>query len=126
CHGSAFGAAGPVNVKFDKRIAITGTNTTGSNVGAGKEIGEPDHAGNPGGKSVWWTWSAPTNGEVTITTDDSSFDTLLGVYTGSTVSALSLVAASDDHGVQVTSRVRFEVTQGLQYQIAVDGYNDGT
>src|SRR6266516_2922514 len=83
-------SAGPlrpaeVNDRFANRLPLSGTNltVTGSNTNATKEAGEPDHAGNGGGKSVWWTWTAPADGEVQITTDDSSFDTLLGVYLGS-------------------------------------------
>ena len=121
-------SAAPANDRFANRITLAGTNitVTGSNVGANKETGEPAHAGNPGGKSVWWTWTAPTNGDVTLTTDDSGFDTLLAVYTGSSVSALNVVATNDDHGVVVTSRVRFQAAKGTPYQIAVDGYNDDT
>ncbi len=128
------GATAPVNDRFSDRLILVGTNitVTGTNAGASKEPGEPEHAGNPGGKSVWWSWTAPTNGEVTITTDGSTnsdgstLDTLLAVYTGSTVSSVSQVATNDDHGVQVTSRVKFEAVQTIQYQIAVDGYNNGT
>ena len=123
-----FAAAGPANDSFAARITLAGTNatSTGTNVGATKEAGEPDHAGNPGGNSVWWTWTAPADGEVTLDTDGSGFDTLLAVYLGTAVSSLSAVATNDDHGVQVTSRVRFEVLKSAQYQIAVDGFNDGT
>jgi hypothetical protein len=100
----------------------------GSNASATKESGEPDHAANVGGSSVWWAWTAPTNGELRITTDGSNFDTLLGVYTGPRANALTVVATNDDHGAQgiVTSRARFPVVQGTEYEIAVDGYNDGS
>lgn len=119
-------AAPAPNDSFNNRIVLTGTNitTAGSNTNASKQNGEPDHAGNSGGKSVWWAWTAPSNGDLAITTDGSDFDTLLGVYTGSSVSALSLVASNDDHGVFVTGRVRFEALADTQYQIAVDGYSD--
>ncbi len=133
----AWGAA-PANDRFSNRIVITGTNVTvmGSNVAATKEGGEPNHAGNVGGSSVWWSWTAPANGEVRITTDGSviitatdtnELDTLLGVYTGPRVNALTGVATNDDHGAPgtVTSRVRFPVIQATEYLIAVDGYNDG-
>jgi hypothetical protein len=33
-------------------------------LGATRELGEPQHAGQPGGASLWWTWTAPTNGMV--------------------------------------------------------------
>lgn len=124
---SSLHGAGPVNDRFSSRIILAGTNlvVAGSNVEASKESGEPDHAGDPGGRSVWWAWTAPGDGDVTITTDGSSFDTLLGVYTGPRVSALTGVVSNDDHGLLDTSRVRFQATAGTQYQIAVDGYNDG-
>ena len=114
----------PVNDRFADRTALTGTivAATASNVGATKEAGEPAHAGNAGGKSIWWTWAAPTNGVVTISTMGSAFDTLLAVYTGSTVSALSVVAANDNQGFFPFSSVSFAATAGTRYQIAVDGF----
>ena len=132
--GTELKGAAPANDKFINRTTITGTNVTvaGTNVGANKELGEPNHAGNIGGKSVWWTWTAPTNGDVTITTDGSMHtdgspvDTLLAVYSGSSVTNLSIVASNDDHSVLVTSRVRFQALKGTNYQIAVDGFNDGS
>jgi hypothetical protein len=121
--------AGPVNDHFANRTLLTGTSitATGSTVGATKEAGEPNHAGNAGGKSVWWTWTAPSSGSVTIDTLGSAFDTLLGVYTGSSVSALLAVpgGSNDDSpaGGTYTSRVTFAVTAGVTYQIAIGGYN---
>jgi Calx-beta domain len=118
--------AAPVNDNFASRIVLAGqtnTNTTaGSNVGATKETGEPNHAGNSGGHSVWWTWTSPTSGVVTFDTFGSSFDTLLAIYTGSSVSALIQVAANDDSNGSYTSLVTFNAVAGTVYQIAVDGY----
>jgi hypothetical protein len=74
---------------------------------ATKETGEPDHAANSGGKSVWWTWTAPANARVTLDTIGSSFDTLLAVYTGNPVSNLALVATNDDRGEDRSSSLRF-------------------
>jgi hypothetical protein len=97
--------------------------TFGSNEGASKEVGEPDHADNSGGQSVWWKWIAPENGSVIIETTGSNFDTLLAIYTGSSLATLVPVASNDDNGPVLTSRVGFNVTQGAIYDIAVDGYN---
>ena len=119
--------AQPANDMFANRIVITGTNivVTGSSVGATKEPGEPVHAGNAGGASVWWSWTAPAVGAATISTAGSSFDTLLGVYTGSSVSALTEVASNDDENYPtiVTSKVVFDLVPDQTYQIAVDGYD---
>ncbi len=123
----AAGTSGPSNDNFVNRVALIGAavTTTGSTVGATKEAGEPNHAGNAGGKSVWWTWTAPSTGQVSIDTSGSNFDTLLGVYTGSSVASLILIASNDDdvaNGV-LTSAVTFLASAGTTYQIAVDGFN---
>jgi len=99
----------------------------GTNAGATKEPGEPDHAGNPGGTSVWYRWQAPTNGDMTFTTFGSNFDTLLAIYTGSGVNGLTPITSSDDEGLGLlTSRVVFAATAGTTYQIAVDGFGGAT
>ena len=103
----------------------TGT-VLGTNVGATEELGEPDHDGNAGGASVWYTWQAPTSGTVAITTAGSSFDTLLAVYTGNSVTALTFVISNDDEQGLLTSRVDFNVVGGQLYRIAIDGYNSGS
>jgi subtilisin family serine protease len=107
--------------------AQTLTGNTGSvsanNSGAGKQPGEPDHAGNAGGKSVWFQWTAPANGTWVFDTFGSGFDTLLAVYTGSAVNALTLVAANDDAAGTVQSRLTFTAVSGTVYRIAVDGFN---
>ena len=81
----------PANDNFANSITLTGSSTSagGSNALATKETGEPNHGGNAGGKSVWWSWTAPAAGNVTINTNGSNFSTLLGVYTGSSVDALT-------------------------------------
>ena len=116
-------SAPPANDAFANSIAIPGSggSDTGTNVGATKESGEPNHAGNSGGHSVWWTWTAPGAGTATISTEGSGFDTLLGVYTGGAVNSLSEAAANNDDGGLQTSRVQFGATSGTIYRIAVDG-----
>jgi hypothetical protein len=112
------------NDPFSNRISIPGAGGTvqGSNIEATKEAGEPNHAGDTGGKSVWWTWTPTVGGIYTITTDGSSFDTTLGVYRGTSVSSLILVADDDDSGEARQSRVLINASAGSTYQIAVDGY----
>ena len=116
--------SGPANNNFASRTAISssGGTVTGSNVNATKESGEPNHAGYPGGKSVWWSWAPSVSGNATISTVGSSFDTLLGIYTGTAVGSLTQRAADDDGGGNGTSLKTFSVTAGTTYQIAVDGF----
>ncbi|NEP72931.1 MAG: S8 family serine peptidase [Okeania sp. SIO2G4] len=113
------------NDNFSNSISLSGSSasTTGNNINATIESGEPDHAGNPGGSSVWWNWTAPSSGTVTIGTDGSDFNTILGVYTGSSVSNLTEVASDDDGGEGLQSQVTFDVVGGTNYKIAVDGFS---
>jgi TIR domain len=116
------------NDDFSSAEEIVGASGTirGDNTGATKEPGEPAHAGNDGGKSVWYRWTAPADGTVTIDTAGSDFDTLLAVYRGSSVAGLEPIAANDDAPGSVQSRLRFPIRQGLEYRIAVDGYGGAT
>ena len=95
----------------------------GSNAKATRESGEPFHFANQGGASVWYKWIAPSNMSVTITTEGTKFDTILGVYRGTAVNALTLVTNNDDVTPGTTySRVTFNATNGITYCIAIDGY----
>ncbi len=87
----------PANDNFTNATVILSDNVTEevATTYASKESGEPDIAGNEGGHSVWWTWTASAIGTVTIATTGSSFDTLLGVFTGSSIGALTVVTNSD-------------------------------
>lgn len=109
---------------FSQGVALTGSNgrVSGSNLGATKELGEPNFAGKLGGRSVWYTWRAPATGIATFVTSGSSFDTLLGAYTGSAVSNLTLVVSDEDRGGFYTSGIRFNVIGGTEYHIAIDGF----
>jgi DNA-binding beta-propeller fold protein YncE len=115
--------APPTNDNFASAAALSGqlALATGSNIAATRETGEPAHAGNGGGASVWWAWTAPTTGLTEVDTTGSTFDTLLAVYTGSSVSGLTNVASDDDSGGYSTSVVTFNATAGVTYYIAVDG-----
>lgn len=118
-------AAPPGNDNFANAIVISGGSYASpliNNAGATKETGEPNHAFNSGGGSAWWSWTAPKTGTVTIDTIGSNFDTTLGIYTGTAVSGLSMVASDDQSGGNNTSRVNFSATSGFTYRIAVDGY----
>ena len=108
------------------------TSALANNRFAGKEIGEPNHAGNPGGHSVWFSWTAPSSGPVAIwtCTNWGKLDALLAVYTGAAVDALTPVAAADDGASDQCrasdSEVQIDATAGTTYWIAVDGKADST
>ncbi|MCC5624969.1 calcium-binding protein [Nostoc sp. CHAB 5715] len=115
-----------VNDNFANSISLVGSSvsTTGTNVGATGEPGEPNHAGVKFGNdvnSVWYNWTAPASGQVVIDTFGSNYDTSLAAYQGSSVNNLTTIAGNDDtSGLQ--SQVVFTAVAGQTYQIAVDGF----
>lgn len=115
----------PSNDSFTNAAPLSGSHAVanGSNLAATPEAGEPRHGGVGSGFSVWWRWSAPGDGRVALSTKGSVFDTVLAVYTGPRVEALTLVAANDDDPQGgSTSALEFEAAKGVTYWIAADGY----
>jgi hypothetical protein len=102
---------------------ITGNSGVGrgTNTNATKQRGEPDHAGNAGGKSVWVSWRATFDGFVRFGTRGSGFDTLLAAYTGTNVVALTRVTSDDDSDGFGTSSILFTTQSDRLYWIAIDG-----
>jgi len=113
----------PTNDNFGDAATLSGEegSVEGSNECATKEPGEPAHAGNSGGASIWYRWTAPYSGDFVFGTYGSDFDTLLAVYTGTSLDTLTEVASNDDSGGTLQSRVEFTTTAGTVYHIAVDG-----
>ena len=128
-------AQAPANDLFANATPLVGPIVTaaGSNVGATKQFGgggggEPSIGGGLplfGGASVWWNWTAVASGETIIDTEGSSFDTLLGVFTGAAQNSLTLVAGNNDSEANTWSRVVFNAVAGTTYRIMVDGLRSG-
>lgn len=96
-----------------------GVMTTGSTVLATGEAGEPAAAGST--DSIWYSWTAPSTQTVQVDTNDCLHDTVLYVYTGSSVSSLTQIATDDDSGSPTScSSLTFTPTAGTTYHIRVD------
>jgi hypothetical protein len=121
----------PANDDFDQAAILAGpiteepdgnrfysANLTGSNWGATEEGGEPDHAGDPGGASVWYAWTAPETGIAQVSVCCGGPD-LLGIYTGADASLLTPLGAGRGF-------TQVPVAGGATYRIAVDGERGGT
>lgn len=106
--GHAYEEPGGARFYFGDRL--------GYNWGAGKEPGEPDHDGDPGGASVWYSWTAPKSQHARISVCCSAAQ-LLGVYRGEAVDALTPVASGK-------GSVEFAAEAGANYKIALDGEFD--
>ena len=134
-----YGAPGflPANDAFVNATTIVldegSIHIAGANIAATREAGEVAHGDVVDGKSVWWRWTAPATGAVTLTTLGSDYDTVLAVYTGASVSGLTKVASNDDEELpeqndtpqrKRTSRLSFNARKNVTYRIAVDGWGD--
>ena len=98
---------------------------TGTNVEATLQFDddEMDHGGDGAGQSVWFRWTAPNNGLYSFNTEGSDFDTVLAVYTGT--SLLTLIEETSAHGevaYDFPARVFFTAVAGTTYRIALDGW----
>jgi subtilisin family serine protease len=127
---TVYGSSSPVapaNDNFEKATLVYGQteSISTSNRGAGREKGEPKHTGAQGGGSLWWKIQPRTSGYLTIDTVGSSIDTLMSLYTGTSVTGLTDVIGNDDISTTVKqSRIsRFAVQPGDMYMLAVDGKN---
>lgn len=87
----------PANDDFAAAIALSGENgvVAGSNKGASREAGEPIH-GRARNRSVWYNYTAAREGFAAFRSRNAKFSTLLGVYTGTTVSGLTKKKNLDD------------------------------
>jgi hypothetical protein len=131
----ASAAQRPANDLFNRAENLTSqgcdASTEGTNLGARGQTGEPSIPGVTAApvQSVWFKWKSPVSDTVVIDTQGSDFDTLLGVYTGTTLPGLRLVAGNDDvdpANGDVTSEVEFQARRNVTYKIAIDGYADRT
>ena len=119
--------ATPDNDNFADASEITGTQGTlnASNVGATSEDGEDTLHDSTA--TLWFKWTAPTNGNMTIDTFGSDFDTMLGVYTGTGIGDLVGVALNDDADDDIRqSCVSFNAEEGVTYFIMAGGFSDNT
>jgi len=116
----------PGNDNFASSYVISNAigSTNGTTVRATRESGEPNHAGNPNTPSVWYRWIAPTSGSTSFSAADTgtTFDTVVAIYTGASVGALTLVTNRHASG---GTNVVFSAVAGTTYQIAIAAFNGG-
>lgn len=128
CEGAA-----PPNDNFANAEVLAESSGTvvGTNYQATSESGEPVHVdGFVDYASVWYSWTAPTNGTVTfeinaavVNGSTNTLDTVLAAYSGESLSTLSSVANNDDASSSNTlSSITFNITNGATYYIAVDSW----
>lgn len=116
----------PVNDDFADATVLVGEELWNGAYGAGargfiwnatKEPGEPAHAGDPGGASVWYSWTAPFSGSFYATACGNFEKTLLAAYTGNAVGDLTAIASDN----RSCSTIPIYAVQGTTYHLAIDG-----
>lgn len=115
----------PANDDFASAQLITGESLSvdATLFGATKQSNEPDHIGYAAGHSVWYKWVAPKSGAFALSAFATSIDTTAAVYTGSTLSNLSLVGAVDDpsaNPANTDALVHFNAIAGTTYYFLID------
>ena len=87
---------------------------------AGATVDDQDHeAPGTGTHSLWYQWTAPSSGKVTITTASSAFDPVVATYTDG--SDCCPFREDHDSGTGDDATVSFYVNAGRHYEILVDG-----
>ena len=128
----ANGIAPPANDNFATREQLVGTDVRAQadNRGATVEAGEPEHIpGVADRRTVWWTWTAPDTGRVTVDTlggVSGTTGTALTFYVGNALDSLIPVMRGNNY----TSgfKMALPVEGGRTYQIvcnADNGNHDG-
>ncbi|MBI5825711.1 MAG: M4 family metallopeptidase [Chloroflexi bacterium] len=124
--------AAPANDAFASPIVISTTPYTNT-----QDISSATTAGDDptfsctshkGTTSVWYQVTPSSSGTLTVDTVGSNFDTVLGIWTGSTPAGLTSVGCNDDidyAGGNYQSRVIVSVTAGQTYRIEAAGYSGG-
>jgi hypothetical protein len=120
------GGTPPPNDNFaDGESLSSPTQAAASTIDATTERGEPQPSCGTVGRTVWYRFTAVETGTVEITTAGSSYDTVLGVYTGSDLSSLDQITCSDDVALSRNSAATFLATAGETYHIQAGGWFGG-
>ena len=113
----------PKNDNFANATTLTGQSATISAtlLNASSESGEPRATSNAAGHSVWYSWTAPTTAHYEVSAFAPHIDTVLAVYTGSAVNALTQVASNDNGAANNSDAlVGFTANAGTTYYFQVD------
>lgn len=108
-------------------ISGDGLSVSGTTRDATREAGEPDHSSDSwaGDHTVWYRWTAPRTGEWTLDTCQSAIDSILAVYAGTELNAITRLANNNNHAdcSQNTfgSKLSFRAAAGSTYRIVVGG-----
>ena len=110
----------PPNDDFASRIPLLGNSLSfsNSNFAATSQPGEPVHGGGGERRTLWWTWTAPDEGTLTLKAHGQKFHGAIAVYTNNSLTNLKKIA---ENGTHEHRALTLHTRAGWVYQIAVDG-----
>lgn len=110
------------NNPFSGARAITGTSGSDSSGtwSATRDSGEALAKAIGAGRTVWWSYTAPSDGVLHLDSDGSGTDTVLAVASGSSVSALTVLAQDDEVPGDSYAEIGIKVKAGQVYRIMAD------
>jgi hypothetical protein len=123
----AWSPTGPPNDNFVNAQLVVGKSITvaGTNTNSTREANEPiPYRSN--GRSAWYLWQAPTNGTAKFSTQVSSFNNQISIYTGSIIGSLSNVPCETAGAGTHSCTVSFTATAGTVYDILITDYRGET
>lgn len=121
---SATLALAPANDDFADSTVISGNSArrTVSTNFATREAAEPQHLpGEGNGETIWFTWTAPANARVTLSSSGSFLPMIIAAYTGDSLATLQLVGR--DGANNRPTRLTFDTVQGTTYRIAIEAWD---
>jgi hypothetical protein len=82
----------------------------------------------PWSRDIWYRWTAPCSGPVTMDTFGSGFDTVLSAYPGAPCppTATSQIACNDDAMFTLQSQITFPAVAGTSYLIRLSGFGNSS
>jgi hypothetical protein len=119
-------AAPPANDELASPVvvgALPFTNVQLTNEATGA-VSDPNCFG--GGRTVWYSFTAPGTARVSVDTLESNYDTTLGVYTGDPAALIEIACNDNSADYNRQSRVRFDAVAGTTYHVMVGSLATGT
>ncbi len=116
----------PANDDFDSATPVTLDSlnlysATQSTSGSTSASDDPTTCNTTTANTVWYSFTAPSAGTLSVSTEGSNYNTVLSVYTG-TRGSLTPVGCDDNSGANLTARLdNITVTANTTYFIMIGG-----
>jgi len=119
----------PANNNFPSAVnasPLPYTNSQAATAGATLEPAEQRPCGGQIGATVWYKHTPSTGGTLTASTAGSGYDTVLAVYSGSSLPTLTMLSCDDDSLPGKKSQLSLNVVDGTNYYIQAGGFDNAS